>query len=88
MLDSNPRVVGYFRQGKCSGEVGESEIYDTDQWIVWFASPNVVVAVSAKFTVTVPLPLPIEPVWIAMALRWGTVAAKVPPATLILIEAM
>ena len=51
-------------------------------------SPNVVVAVSAKFTVTepeLPLPLPepepVAPVWMAMELRAGTVAENEPPDT-------
>ena len=53
-------------------------------------SPKVVVAVTEKFTVTVPLPgfppppfppEPLEPVWIAIALLAGTVALNEPPET-------
>lgn len=53
-------------------------------------SPNVVVAVSSKLTVTAPLlgwpglvfpPDPFAPVWIATALRAGTVALNEPPET-------
>jgi hypothetical protein len=53
-------------------------------------SPNVVVAVSAKLTVTVPVPPPpppgvppepSAPMWMAMALRAGTVAVNDPPET-------
>jgi len=55
-------------------------------------SPKVVVAVSANVTATVdggggpdgdpgPLPVPNSPVWMAMALRAGTVALNDPPDT-------
>jgi len=52
-------------------------------------SPNVVVAISDQLTATVdepvpvpvPLPVPSWPVWIAMALRAGTVAVNAPPET-------
>lgn len=57
-------------------------------------SPNVVVAVSAKLTATVdepvpspvpvPLPVPSWPVWMAIALRAGTVAVNLPPETVML----
>jgi hypothetical protein len=44
-------------------------------------SPNTVCAVSAKLIATVELPEPFCPVWIAIALRAGTDAVKLPPET-------
>lgn len=53
--------------------------------------PKVVVAVTENLAETavpppppVPPPVPVDPVWMAMALRAGTVAVKVPPETVIL----
>lgn len=54
-------------------------------------SPNVVVAVTEKFTVMFPPPppplllLPFAPVWIATALLAGTVALNEPPETVMLM---